>query len=102
MNTDPATALGAVPESIVAHVRHLSEAIGSRGSCTPGERQAAEYAADQLRGLEAADVTIESFEAIRSTYWPYALAFIDALIGSSVALLTGASQRRSPRSQSGD
>ncbi|MBN1148411.1 MAG: M28 family peptidase [Anaerolineales bacterium] len=87
MQPDHDAASAASLEAIVAHIRRLSEEIGGRGSCTPAERQAAEYAAGQLRSLGALDVDIEAFEAISSTYWPYALAFVAALLGSLLALL---------------
>jgi len=71
------------------HIRQLSESIGGRGSCTAQERRAAEYSAEQLRNLGAKDVRIESFEAIPSTYWPFAVAFTAALLGSLLALFIG-------------
>jgi hypothetical protein len=71
------------------HIRQLSESIGGRGSCTPQELRAAEYSAEQLRSLGAKDVHIETFKAIPSTYWPFALAFALAILGSLLALFLG-------------
>jgi hypothetical protein len=44
----------------IGHIRHLSQAIGGRGSCTPAERQAAEYTAEQMRALGVDDVRLEA------------------------------------------
>lgn len=69
------------------HIQALSEGIGGRGSCTPSERAAADYAVDRLRALGAQDIRTEPFRAIPSTYTPYALAFTAALLGSLLALI---------------
>ena len=69
-------------QSAVDHIRHLSETIGGRASCSPAERQAAEYAADQMRRLGLSAVRLESYRGAPSTYRPYALAFIAALVGT--------------------
>jgi hypothetical protein len=76
-------------QEILAHIRHLAENIGGRGSCTPAERQAGEYVAGQLRQLGLGEVKAESFQAILSSYKPYALAFIAALLGTLAALSSG-------------
>lgn len=68
-------------------IRRLAETTGGRGSCTPGERQAGEYVAEELRQLEAQDVQSEPFLAIPSTYWPFGLAFAAALTGSLISIL---------------
>jgi Peptidase family M28 len=68
-------------------IRRLSETTGGRGSCTPGEHQAGEYAAEQLRQLGLQDVQIEQFLSIPSTYWPFGLAFAAALTGSLISLI---------------
>ena len=72
-------------------IRHLSQEIGGRGSCTENERKAGEYLAGLLRSLDVQDVRLESFQAVPSTYWPYGLAFALALAGSLASLLFGAS-----------
>lgn len=36
---------------VKAHIKHLAETIGPRGSCTPAEREAAVYAENYLAGL---------------------------------------------------
>jgi hypothetical protein len=69
------------------HIGYLSEKIGGRGSCTPNERRAAEYTAEQMRGLGVQNVRLESFQGAPSTYRPYALAFIVGLIGTLLAWL---------------
>jgi hypothetical protein len=75
----------AYTQEAVEHVRFLSEEIGGRGSCTPGERRAAEYAAEQMRALGLRQVRIEPYRAAPSTYRPYALAFVAALLGTLAA-----------------
>jgi hypothetical protein len=64
------------------HICYLSERIGARGSCTAAERQAAEYAADQMRAVDARNVQIEPYWGAPSTYRPYFLAFAVALLGA--------------------
>lgn len=72
---------------LLEDIRLLSEMPSARGSCTPGERQAGEYVAGELRQLGSSDVQIEPFQAIPSTYWPLALAFGAALTGSLISLI---------------
>ncbi|MBN1137549.1 MAG: M28 family peptidase [Anaerolineae bacterium] len=69
------------------HICYLSERIGARGSCTPAERQAAEYAAEQMRAADARNVRIEPYWGVPSTYRPYVLAFATALLGALVVWL---------------
>ncbi|MDH7486696.1 MAG: M28 family peptidase [Anaerolineae bacterium] len=71
------------------HVITLARTIGGRGSCTLEERQAAAYGAQQMQELGVGQVRLEPFRAAPSTYRPYALAFIAALLGTSVAWLGG-------------
>jgi hypothetical protein len=70
-----------------SHIRHLSQTIGGRGSCTTSEKRAAEYVAQQLRELDISDVRVESFTAAPSTYRPYALAFGLAFMSSLLAFV---------------
>ena len=79
--------LNAYLEQTLSHIRYLSETIGSRGSCTPQERKASEYVTSQLSALGLQSFRTQPFKAIPSTYWPYALAFSTAVIGSLLALL---------------
>ncbi|MBC8448421.1 MAG: M28 family peptidase [Chloroflexi bacterium] len=72
-----------------AHVTHLAETIGGRGSCSPQERQAAAYGVQQMRELGVARVRSEPFGGAPSTYRPYALAFVAALLGTCLAWLGG-------------
>jgi hypothetical protein len=69
------------------HICYLSERIGPRGSCTPAERQAAEYAAEQMRAADAHKVRIEPYWGAPSTYRPYILAFVAALLGTLLVWL---------------
>jgi hypothetical protein len=68
------------------HIAHLTQSIGGRGSCTPQERQAAEYVADHLRNLGALDVHFEPFLGAHSAYARYAVIFAIALFGTAIAL----------------
>ena len=71
------------------HIRHLSAAIGGRGSCTPAERQAAEYAAGQMHALGLTRVRLEPYRGSPSTYRPFVLAFFAALLGTLLVWLAG-------------
>lgn len=71
----------------MAWIEHLAVEIGGRGSCTEAERHAAEYAAAEMRQLGAERVALEPFRAVPSTYWPFALAFGVALLGTLLAWL---------------
>ncbi len=73
----------------LAHVRHLSETIGDRGSCTPQVKRASEYVVDRLNLLGVRSILTQPFKAIPGTYYPYALSFGSALIGSMLALAFG-------------
>jgi hypothetical protein len=73
----------------IEHIRHLSEDIGGRGSCTPAERQAAEYTAEQMRALGVPEVRLEPYQGAPSTYRPYALAFATAFLGTLAVWLVG-------------
>ena len=72
---------------MISDIRRLSETVGGRGSCTPGERHAGEYIAEELRQLGAQDVQSEPFQAIPSTYWPFGLGFAAAFTGSLISLI---------------
>jgi hypothetical protein len=72
-----------------SHIRHLAEEIGGRGSCTPGEERAAEYVAQEMASLGVTAVRLEPFRALPSTYWPYALAFALALLGTTLVWIPG-------------
>ncbi|MFN2289959.1 MAG: M28 family metallopeptidase [Anaerolineae bacterium] len=71
------------------HINYLAEGIGGRGSCTPDEKKAAEYVAQEIASLGVADVRLETFQALPSTYWPYALAFAVALLGTLFVWIPG-------------
>lgn len=73
----------------VESIRHLAHDIGGRGSCTPAERQAAEYIIKRLQQIGARDVCMESFCCSASTYRPFVLSFAAALAGSLLAWLAG-------------
>ncbi len=55
------------------HVRYLTETIGPRGSTTPGEARAAQYAADVLREVGLQPVA-EPFTSACSKYHPFVLS----------------------------
>lgn len=73
----------------IEHIRYLSQEIGGRGSCTPGERQAATYVAEQMRAFGVQEVRLEPYRGSPSTYRPYALAFTAALLGTLGLWLLG-------------
>lgn len=74
--------MGEFSANALEHIRILSESIGGRGSCTEGESLASQYVSRRLHELEIQDIQTERFKAIPSTYWPFALAFIAALLGT--------------------
>jgi len=63
------------------HVRYLAETIGPRGSTTPAEARAAQYAADALRGL-GLEPTVEPFTGAKSAWYPYVLFSAIMLAGT--------------------
>jgi hypothetical protein len=65
------------------HLKHLAVTIGSRGSTTPQERQAAEYAQQQFETL-GLQTHWEAFSAPRTGWRPFSVA---ALIGLGSVLL---------------
>jgi hypothetical protein len=69
------------------HIHHLAETIGPRGSTTPEECRAAEYARDVLQRL-GIDARLERFQSGRSTYRPFVLAFGVALLGALLCAIT--------------
>jgi len=69
------------------HIRYLSQTIGGRGSCTPQERQAAEYVAAEMRSLGLQGVQLETYSGAPSTYRPYVLAFGMAVLGTLIVWL---------------
>ncbi|HZD57871.1 MAG TPA: M28 family peptidase [Anaerolineales bacterium] len=77
--------IDAYTQHALDHIRYLSEDIGGRGSCTPKERAAAEYTAEQMRTLKAQNVRLEPYRGAPSTYRPYALAFAAGLLGALLA-----------------
>ena len=74
-------------EPILGHVRYLSTILGGRGSCTPVEKRAAEYTAEQMRALDVSDVRLESYQGAPSIYRPFAAAFGLAAFGTLLAWL---------------
>lgn len=69
------------------HVRYLAETIGPRGSTTPKEAEAAQYAEGVLRQAGLEPVT-EPFTSARSSWYPYAL-FLGLLVVSVVIFWIG-------------
>lgn len=76
-------------QKALSHIHYLSESIGGRGSCTKNEQLAGEYAARQMRALSVKNIRAESFQAIPSTYWGFAMAFGAAITGSLLVVLFG-------------
>jgi hypothetical protein len=74
-------------KAAIEHIRYLSVTIGGRGSCTPHERRAAEYAAEQMREMGFTDVRLEPYRGAPSTYRPYAVIFGTAAASTLLALL---------------
>ena len=74
-------------EQALEIIRFLSVILGGRGSCTPHERRAAEYAVEQMEALGVQDVRLEPFRGAPSTYRPFALAFGAAVAATLLAWL---------------
>jgi hypothetical protein len=74
-------------ERVINYLRWLVESIGARGSCGKGEREAAEYAAAQLRGFGLQDVHLEGFQGAASAYRRYAL-ICGLALAATVAAVT--------------
>ncbi len=85
----PTFPMNDIARSAMDHIRYLSETIGGRGSCTPAEREAAEYVCAQLEELGVQGAAIEEFRGSPSTYRPYVLAFVAGLLGSILTLWAG-------------
>ncbi len=81
------SSLEADAQRALEHIRYLSVTIGARGSCTPAERQAAQYTVDQMDEMGVQNARLESFKGAPSTYRPFALAFGVALLGTLVIWL---------------
>jgi len=67
------------------HIAYLSQVIGGRGSCTPQEKLAASYAAAQMELAGIQRVEQQAYRGAISTYQPYGLAFMTALVGVVIA-----------------
>ncbi|MBN1890955.1 MAG: M28 family peptidase [Thermoflexales bacterium] len=72
----------------IQHARHLAEVIGPRGSATPQEERAADYARQVMEeaGLQAVK---ESFAATRLAWRPHALALGAALLAEILFVAGG-------------
>ncbi|HEX6385229.1 MAG TPA: M28 family peptidase, partial [Anaerolineae bacterium] len=68
----------------LAHVRHLVETIGPRGSATPAEREAARYVEAELVKL-GLPVTVQRFRSPTSAWLPFAYVWAIALIAALLA-----------------
>ncbi|MFW9910690.1 MAG: hypothetical protein ACFFEF_19215, partial [Candidatus Thorarchaeota archaeon] len=75
-------------ESIKKHVEHLSVVIGPRGSTTPQEKQAAEYAEKIYKDL-GLNPLVESFRSAKSAWLPFASASGLILVGELLYLIGG-------------
>ena len=74
--------------SAMDHVRHLSQAIGPRGSTTAGEEAAAQYASQVLQEIGLDPVT-EHFASPASAWRPYVIFAGVALLGELLFPTTG-------------
>ena len=72
-------------ERSLNHLRHLSQVIGPRGSCTSGERAAADYVLGQLRQMGVDQTDRQDFRGAPSAYHRYAVAFCAGLAGAGIA-----------------
>jgi hypothetical protein len=81
-------AIAPVDSSALEHARYLAEVIGPRGSTTPQEVHAAEYARQVLdeAGLQPVE---ETFTSARSAWRPFALASALALMAEVLFLFAG-------------
>lgn len=70
------------------HVRFLAESIGPRGSTTPQEREAAEYAGAVLEDL-GLHVHVQQFQSAVSSWRPFALAVALVLLALAVYPIGG-------------
>ncbi|NIS83566.1 MAG: M28 family peptidase [Anaerolineales bacterium] len=73
-------------QSAHEHIAYLTQSIGGRGSCTPEEKEAAEYIAQQLRNLGALEVHFEPFHGAHSAYARYVIIFALALLSTAITL----------------
>ena len=74
--------------SALDHVRYLANTIGSRGSTTPKEAEAAQYAAGILRSLGLEPAT-EPFTSAKSAWYPYVLFSGLLVVGAGLFWLAG-------------
>src|SRR3990170_8740287 len=70
------------------HLRYLAETIGPRGSGTPQEAEAAEYARRTLAGL-GLEAHVQPFRSATSAWRPFALAVALALLSVAFYPLGG-------------
>ena len=74
--------------SAMDHVRRLAETIGPRGSTTPAEAAAAEYAFAELQRLGLRPV-LEPFRSARSAWAPFSVFFGSVIASGLLFLLVG-------------
>jgi len=70
------------------HVDHLARVIGARGSTTPAEARAADYARQTLERAGLAP-QVESFNSVTSAWWPFSLATALTLVAVALYPLAG-------------
>ncbi|MFW9965837.1 MAG: M28 family metallopeptidase, partial [Candidatus Thorarchaeota archaeon] len=75
-------------DTIRKHVHHLSVDIGRRGSTTPEEKRAANYAEDVFKGLGLTPIT-EQFVGAKSGWSPFAIGTLLVLLSEIVFLFGG-------------
>lgn len=79
---------GEIDSSAMQHARYLAEGIGPRGSTTPQEAQAAQYAYQTLEEVGLQTIK-EHFSSPTSAWRPYALASALALAAEVIFLFGG-------------
>lgn len=75
-------------ESALKHTDHLSKVIGPRGSTTPKEKEAHDYAQKILSDL-GCDPRAEAFQSSPSAYLPFILALGVVLLAEAIFYFTG-------------
>ncbi len=62
-------------ERALQHARQIATHIGPRGTTTPEEKQAADYAQRQMQQLGLTDVRVEKFNALTNGWLPLTIIF---------------------------
>ncbi|MEW6723495.1 MAG: M28 family peptidase [Bacillota bacterium] len=71
---------------IMRHIYRLAVEIGPRGSATRAERKAAEYVAEELRGM-GLEGNLQPIRAIPTFSWPYMILYLWPWLALAVTLV---------------